>query len=124
MARGAPLDAARLYRRALETASAGARRHGTADEGVAFREIAEVIGHHLSLPAVSIPPEQAPDHFGWFSFAVSADNPTSSSVTRDGAGAQALPAEHDHLRAPDPIRRGMTRPQPSGGDSSMASAYA
>ncbi|MFF3503347.1 SDR family oxidoreductase [Streptomyces sp. NPDC003247] len=75
-------DAARLYRLALETASTGARWHGAADEGVPFRDIAEVIGHRLSLPVVSVPPEQAADHFGWLSFAVTADNPTSSSLTR------------------------------------------
>ncbi|MEO3785531.1 SDR family oxidoreductase [Actinocorallia sp. B10E7] len=76
------LDAVRLYRLALETASAGSRWHGAADEGVAFRDIAETIGRHLGLPVVDIPPEQVREHFGWLSFAVSADNPASGSLTR------------------------------------------
>ena len=38
------LDAARFYRLALEKAGAGTRFHGVADEGIAFRDIAEVIG--------------------------------------------------------------------------------
>lgn len=76
------LDAAQLYRLALETASAGSRWHGADDKGVAFRDIAEVIGRRLGLPTVSIPAGQAAAHFDWLSFAVPADNPTSSSLTR------------------------------------------
>ena len=80
------LDAARLYRLALENAPAGSRWHGAADEGIAFRDIAESIGRHLNLPVTSIPSGQAADHFGWLSFAASADNPTSSSLTRQLLG--------------------------------------
>ena len=54
------LDAAHLYRLALETAPAGSRLHGVGDEGVPFREIAEVIGRHLNVPAVSISHERQP----------------------------------------------------------------
>src|SRR5580693_9049331 len=46
------LDAAHLYRLALEKSAAGARYHGVAEEGIAFREIAEAIGKHLNLPVV------------------------------------------------------------------------
>lgn len=49
------LDAAHLFRLALEAAPAGARLHGVGDEGVATREIAEVIGRHLGLPVASWP---------------------------------------------------------------------
>ncbi|HXW80482.1 MAG TPA: SDR family oxidoreductase, partial [Acidimicrobiales bacterium] len=59
------LDAAHLYRLAVESAPAGSRLHGVADEGVAFREIAEVIGRHLELPVASISVEQAGEHFGF-----------------------------------------------------------
>jgi nucleoside-diphosphate-sugar epimerase len=75
------LDAARLYRLALEGAPAGTRLHGVADEGVPFRDIAGVIGKHLDVPVVSIAPENA-DHFRFLGLFASLDNPTSSAVTR------------------------------------------
>ena len=58
------LDAAHLYRLALEKAPAGTRLHGVADEGVPFRDIAAVIGRHLNVPVVSISSEEA-SHFGF-----------------------------------------------------------
>ena len=76
------LDAALLYRLALENVSPGTRLHGVADEGVPFRDIAEVIGRHLELPVVSISPEQAPDHFGFLAGFAGVDNPTSSELTQ------------------------------------------
>ena len=79
------LDAARLFRLALERAVDGAppgsRWHGAGDSAVPFRQITEVIGRHLDLPVTSIAPEQAGAHFGWLSFATTADNPTSSDIT-------------------------------------------
>lgn len=59
------LDAAVLYRRALESAPAGSRLLGAADEGIPFREIAELIGRHLNLPTASLAPEEAMAHFGF-----------------------------------------------------------
>jgi nucleoside-diphosphate-sugar epimerase len=76
------LDAARLYRLALEAAPAGTRLHGVADEGVPFCDIAAVIGRHLHLPAVGISAEQAYEHFGFLSVFGSLDNPTSSALTQ------------------------------------------
>lgn len=77
------LDAARLYRLALEKAPAVARLHGVGEEGVAFRSIAEVIGKRLNLPVVSKHADEAADHFGWFALSAGLDNPTSSRRTQD-----------------------------------------
>jgi nucleoside-diphosphate-sugar epimerase len=75
------LDAAHLYRLALEKAPAGTRLHGVADEGVPFRDIAGVIGRHLNVPVVSISGEEA-GHFGFLSVFASLDNPTSNVLTQ------------------------------------------
>ena len=75
------LDAARMYRLALEKAPAGTRLHGVADEGVPFRDIAAVIGRHLNVPVAGIPAEEA-DHFGFLSFFAALDNPTSNALTQ------------------------------------------
>lgn len=76
------LDAARLYLLALESAPAGSRLHGVADEGVPFRDIAEVIGRRLNLPTASIDPRQADEHFGFLGMLAGLDNPTSNALTR------------------------------------------
>jgi nucleoside-diphosphate-sugar epimerase len=77
------LDAARLYRLALEVAPAGSRLHGAADEGVPFRDIAEAIGRGLGLPAVSIAASDAGQRLGFLAAFVQADNPTSSAQTQE-----------------------------------------
>jgi nucleoside-diphosphate-sugar epimerase len=77
------LDAAQLYRLVIEKGGAGARYHGAAEEGVPFREIAGVIGRRLNVPVVSISPEEAANHFGWFAHFAALDNPTSSAVTQE-----------------------------------------
>jgi nucleoside-diphosphate-sugar epimerase len=82
------LDAARLYRLALESASAGSRLHGVADEGVPFREIAGMIGRKLGVPSASIAPDDAEAHFTYLGPFVSLDNPTSSELTRRLVGWQ------------------------------------
>jgi nucleoside-diphosphate-sugar epimerase len=76
------LDAARLFRLALESAPAGSRLHGAADQGVPFRDIATLIGRHLNVPVDSVTREQAPAHFEWLSSFVPLDNPTSSALTQ------------------------------------------
>jgi nucleoside-diphosphate-sugar epimerase len=80
------LDAARLYRLALEKGLAGARYHAVADEGVTARDIAEIIGRHLKLPVASITPGDAPAHFGTMAMFVTMDNPTSSALTQKWLG--------------------------------------
>jgi len=80
------LDAAPLYRLALEKGSAGASYHGVADEGVPFREIAEVIGRRLNVPVVSKSLEEAANHFGWLAHFVGIDCPASSAQTQQQLG--------------------------------------
>ena len=77
------LDAAHLFRLALEKAAAGARYHGVAEEAIAFRDIAAVIGKRLSVPLVGKSPEEAAAHFGWFAHFAALDCPASSRLTRE-----------------------------------------
>jgi nucleoside-diphosphate-sugar epimerase len=76
------LDAAHLYRLALETAKAGTRLHAVADEGVAFRAIAEAIGKGLGLPVKSVSADEAPKYLGGMAHFAQVNNPTSSARTR------------------------------------------
>src|SRR5947209_126158 len=76
------LDAARLYRLALEVAPAGSRPHGVADEGVSFAAIATAIARQLDVPVASA----AADDFSFLSSFVALDNPTSSRLTRELVG--------------------------------------
>jgi nucleoside-diphosphate-sugar epimerase len=80
------LDAARVYRLALEDAPAGTRLHAVADQGIPIREIAELIGRKLEVPTASIPAEQAEEHFSFLGGLISMDNPTSSELTRRWLG--------------------------------------
>jgi nucleoside-diphosphate-sugar epimerase len=80
------LDAARLYRLALEKGEAGSRYHAVAEEGVPVRDIAEVIGRGLKVPAVSLSPEEVPAHFGWLAAFVGFDMPASSAQTQQWLG--------------------------------------
>src|SRR6185369_6580060 len=81
------LDAANLYRLAIESAPAGSHLHAAADEGVPFRSIAEAIGRGLELPANSIAADRAAELFGGFlSLITQLDNPTSSTRTREQLG--------------------------------------
>jgi NAD(P)H-binding len=92
------LDAATLYRLALEAAPAGSRRHGAAEEGIPFRDIAEVIGRKLDVPVASIAPEEANEHFGFLGPLVVLDAP----VEQAHPGRVALGADpHGAHRGPE-----------------------
>jgi nucleoside-diphosphate-sugar epimerase len=80
------LDAARLYRLALEKQETGARYHAVAQEGVPLRDIAEAIGRGLKVPVVSKSSEEAEAHFGWLGMFVGRDLTGSSVQTRRRMG--------------------------------------
>lgn len=82
------LDAAQVFRLALEKNAAAARYHAVAEEGVPFREIAALIGRQLSVPLVSQTREEAATHFGWFAHFAALDAPASSRQTREVLGWQ------------------------------------
>jgi nucleoside-diphosphate-sugar epimerase len=77
------LDAAHLYRLALEKGAAGARYHAIADDGVPLRDIACVIGRRLNVPVVAKAAAEAANHFGWIGQFAAMDCPASSQRTRN-----------------------------------------
>lgn len=79
-------DVAKLYVLALDRAEPGARYNAVAEEGVAARDIADVIATGLGVPAISIPKDKAEAHFGWFAMFASADITASSAITRKKLG--------------------------------------
>jgi nucleoside-diphosphate-sugar epimerase len=80
------LDAARLYKLALEKGEPNSYYHAVGDEGVEFRKIAEVIGKNLNIPAVSLTPGEAAAHFTWFAHFAAVDIQASSLKTRESLG--------------------------------------
>jgi len=96
------LDAAVVYRLALEKGLPPGRYHAVAEEGVPFKEIAGVIGRRLGVPVVSKSPEEAGAHFGWFAHFAAIDCPASSALTRERLGWRPtqpdLIADLDHPR--------------------------
>lgn len=80
------LDAARLYRLALEKGDAGARFHGAAEEGIPVRRIAEVIGRRLAVPVVSKTPEEARELLGFIGHALAMDGPVANVLTKQRLG--------------------------------------
>jgi nucleoside-diphosphate-sugar epimerase len=80
------LDAARLYRLALEKQMGGVRYHAVAEEGVPVRDIAEVIGRGLKVPVVAMSQEEAAKHFGFLSMFAGLDLMASSAQTREKLG--------------------------------------
>jgi nucleoside-diphosphate-sugar epimerase len=83
---GHRLDAARLYRLALENGEPSAAYHAVADEGVPMRDIAAGIGRRLGVRTASLSPEEAANHFGWLGMFAGADMPASSQLTQQRLG--------------------------------------
>ncbi|SPF49358.1 3-beta hydroxysteroid dehydrogenase/isomerase family protein [Candidatus Desulfosporosinus infrequens] len=79
-------DAVRLFRLALEKGQAGAHYHAVGEEGVAMRDIAEVIGAGLKMSVDSITPEEATEYFGWLANLATIDLAASSTLTRQQLG--------------------------------------
>lgn len=79
---GHTLDAARLYRLALEKAPAGARLHADGEEGVRFKEIATTIGEMLGVPVKSVPLDQLESYFGFLSAFIALDARVSNAKTQ------------------------------------------
>ena len=75
------LDAARLYRLALEKGQAGARYHAGGDNGLPFKEIARAIADGLGVKLIGVPQADAEKHFGWFAMFAGIDAPTSAART-------------------------------------------
>jgi nucleoside-diphosphate-sugar epimerase len=80
------LDAARLFRMALEKAPAGSVLHAVDDEGVPIRDVAEAIGRHLGLPVAAVLAGDAAGHFAWLAHFLAIDGPASSTLTRELLG--------------------------------------
>lgn len=73
---------AELYRLAFEKAEPGAIYHAVDEEGVSMKEVAEAHARGLKIPAVSIPLDQAQEHFGWLAHFAPHDMPSSSALTQ------------------------------------------
>lgn len=80
------LDAARLFRLALEKGEASAKYHGVDEIGIPFREIASKIGAKLQIPTASCPTPKSANHLGFLSHWVGLDNPSSSQWTQQALG--------------------------------------
>lgn len=86
------LDLGRLYGLALEKAPAGSQLIAAAEEGIAVRDIAETIGRHLDIPALSVPADKATEHFGPFGAIMTLGLPPMSNAST----RQLLGWEPDH----------------------------
>lgn len=85
------LDAAKVYRLALETGVTQSVYHAVAEEGIPMRDIAFAIGTMLGIPAES----RGAEHFGWFAAFAATEMAASSERTRNVLGWQ--PEQRDLL---------------------------
>jgi nucleoside-diphosphate-sugar epimerase len=80
------LDAAHLFRLAVEKAPAGAALHAVAEEGVSIRAIAELIGRQLDVPTASVAATDAVEHFGFLGRLLGLNLSATSTITRQLLG--------------------------------------
>ncbi len=80
------LDAARVFRLAFEKGDKGVAYHAVGDEGIPFREIAEIIGQRLNIPVISQTKEEAAANFTWMANVVGLDFPASGKLTQEWLG--------------------------------------
>ncbi|KFE97186.1 SDR family oxidoreductase [Chryseobacterium luteum] len=81
------LDAAKLYRLALENPfESGTRYHAVAEQGIPFKDIATFIAEKLNIPVVSLTNDETAEHFGWFAHFAKLNNLTSSEETKANLG--------------------------------------
>ncbi|CAF1095922.1 unnamed protein product [Adineta steineri] len=80
------LDAAVLFRLALEKGTAGGIYHGVAEQGVSMKDIMTLVGKHLQLPVQSKSMNEAVEAIGFFAHVIGSDNPVSSDKTQKELG--------------------------------------
>jgi nucleoside-diphosphate-sugar epimerase len=81
------LDAAKLFRLALEKGEKGARYNAVNnDKQLSMKEFAELIGEKFDIPVKSLLAEEAPEYFTWMTFFVGADCPATSLQTQEKLG--------------------------------------
>ena len=81
------IDAAKLYRLALEKPfESGTRYHAVGEEGVPLKNIANLISERLNVPVVSLISDEDEEHFGWFTHFAKLNNLTSSEETKSALG--------------------------------------
>jgi nucleoside-diphosphate-sugar epimerase len=76
-------DAARVFRLAVERAEPRARYHAVAEEGIPFRDIAEIIGRRLGVPVLSVSRRASRKHFGLYAAYADGDGAASAALTRE-----------------------------------------
>ncbi|MEV4252158.1 SDR family oxidoreductase [Spirillospora sp. NPDC049652] len=82
------LDAATVFRLAVEKAPAGSVLHAVGESAVTMKSIAETIARRLDLPTVSLTPDQAAGHYisPFMALAYAFDGPVSSAYTQQLLG--------------------------------------
>lgn len=80
------LDAAKIFRLALERAAKGALYNAVADTGIQIKAIAELIAKKLNLPLVSVSGDDVVKHFEWMNTFISFDSPATSLITQEQLG--------------------------------------